>query len=545
MKSKFFMLMINSLVIISRLLCQTQWAGPDTVTCGEKGVMIGIASNPCEKCCYKWEPSEGLSCTDCKNPIAKPKHKTTYKVEVVYENLSKVEIDEVQVDLVFGEMIFLPKYLTQSSEEIVFASLKKKISSDDIVWEIVGNTLGVEIEDVGDKARLTPGDQYGKLKIKAYKNNDPQCKVEEFIDQNGGVKDVIAEDFKHPERKAKNGETLYIIGHSTGTKITAVPNDNSPFGPNTPNWQDDNSPLSQTPPDGQKEFIPTEPLIGVQLSPLSFPLPPLTITGGNHVEYIAGDEPDFKPSTKVVYLGETSASINVWENIKGYFNLSDAIKKGVNFASVTSDSLPGICPPFKLIDSIKPETAINVKLTTVEKYNSPDWALKTEIEGVGGIKIIAKFFDPRFTKCLSIPFGGTIKSELFVGLQLEFAVGLNLVQDPSSSEPFSASINAKQELCLLGSAKASAISGLLSIEGDLNLKACGSIQQKFYANLSDPKLTYKFVLDPLTADVNFKISDAFNISNTFIPPFNGVQRIIESYESEEITLIDKNNFAKN
>ena len=103
------------IVLLSyQFVAAQQWAGPDGVSCGELGFVIG-SQDPCPDCCYIWSPAEGLNCTDCKNPRATPKSKTTYTVIVTDKNLSWKKTDAVVVDVVFGEMQFTPDHLVPVS----------------------------------------------------------------------------------------------------------------------------------------------------------------------------------------------------------------------------------------------------------------------------------------------------------------------------------------------------------------------------------------------------------------------------------------------
>ncbi len=79
-------------------------AGEDQCICDGGSITIG-----CEKTSsvlnYSWSPSEGLSCTDCPNPIASPRETTTYTLTVSNGAQGDCTSDEMTV-LVFDDKQF-------------------------------------------------------------------------------------------------------------------------------------------------------------------------------------------------------------------------------------------------------------------------------------------------------------------------------------------------------------------------------------------------------------------------------------------------------
>lgn len=71
-------------------------AGADTAMCaGESVGLKGSGVDPTTGT-YQWSPAEGLSCTDCPEPVAAPQSTTTYRLTVTSEN-GCTDVDSVQV----------------------------------------------------------------------------------------------------------------------------------------------------------------------------------------------------------------------------------------------------------------------------------------------------------------------------------------------------------------------------------------------------------------------------------------------------------------
>lgn len=65
-------------VMLTVLPLPTTAASPDTITCASAGAQLTASGGTR----YLWSPADGLSCTDCPNPVAKPAVTTTYSVVI-------------------------------------------------------------------------------------------------------------------------------------------------------------------------------------------------------------------------------------------------------------------------------------------------------------------------------------------------------------------------------------------------------------------------------------------------------------------------------
>lgn len=74
--------------------CPQPNAGPDTLLCGSGGIALSIDTAP--SAVISWSPADGLSCTDCPNPVAAPTETTTYQV-VVTNSAGCVGIDLITI----------------------------------------------------------------------------------------------------------------------------------------------------------------------------------------------------------------------------------------------------------------------------------------------------------------------------------------------------------------------------------------------------------------------------------------------------------------
>lgn len=416
-------------LIIVVLLCWTSnsfgqnWAGPDTTTCGELGVVIG-SNDPCEGCCYIWSPTIGLSDHTIKNPTAKPTTETIYSVTVTDANLRLKGKDEVTVGLSFGEMFFSPDYLIQSSEEsIVDAVLLNQVgvnSSADILWDILAPTLGCEIEPEGTGARITPGNFYGDIIVQASKVGTPGCIVKESLPVNNGVKDVWATDPEHTHRIAKTGETLYVISHEP-VKIEAFPNPGG-FAEGVPDWKPDTY-GSNTPADGQSNIMISE-TIGLD-DVIS--------------EYIAGDEPDFKPKVTVVRMppqetDETTLTLPVIDDLlEGLGNL-------LKFKDQPAIDPP--CGPLYPFSMTLTTPTIKFNEQIVEKYGTPRLSRKKELALEMELAVAGRLFHPVFTKSFTSKFFNvTLCSRLFIEATSNLAANIKIVKDPSLADSSFQAVN--------------------------------------------------------------------------------------------------------
>lgn len=393
------------------------WAGPDTTTCGELGVVIG-SNDPCPECCYFWSPSIGLTDHTVKNPTAKPLTETIYTVVVTDANLVLKGTDEVTVGLTFGEMFFSPDHLIQASDEsvvdAVLLNLEGVNSPSDIEWDILPPTLGCEHIPEGLGARITPGNFYGEVTVQASKVGTPGCIVKEKLPVNNGVKDVWATDTDTPGRIAKQGETLYVVDQSE-VLISAKPNPGG-FSNGIPDWK----------PDG---FGSNTPMDGKADNPMS---EPYTLSG-DFADYIAGDEPDFKPQVRVVRIQNAVIQQNITPFIDAFFTfLKSKLKFKTNGPTEEVIDIPcGSADPFEINAA---EVSYIVKRSVAEKFMSPDTGFKYEYVIEGTFQATGKVFHPYFTKTVSLP-GVAVCSKLWIGATAPITFAMTFVEDPAQQDP--------------------------------------------------------------------------------------------------------------
>lgn len=263
-----------------------EWAGPDRESCGEKGVQLGV-STPCPGCCFLWSNAEDLDFADVQNPIARPQKDITYTVTVTNEKLAWRKVDEVKVELSFGEIHFVPDHLEQGTEEIVLAKLQKNTANVATTWSIQGEELGCTITPSPNYniASLAAGDEYGNIKVRVHKSTDPECYFEETLPVNNGVKDLRVEDLNNPGRFATTDQTLYLVSNDPldwKAKLIAIPNEGG-FADGSPIYKPDfNTP--NTPLSGEDEQI----------------VEGIATIFGDQDNYLAGDFPDFDPHVSVI-----------------------------------------------------------------------------------------------------------------------------------------------------------------------------------------------------------------------------------------------------
>jgi gliding motility-associated-like protein len=77
---------------------------------------------------YSWSPAEGLSCTQCQNPIANPENTTTYSVTVTNDD-GCVGTDKVTVTVIVTNDVFIPDAFSPNGD-----------SQNDVLY-VRGNTI--------------------------------------------------------------------------------------------------------------------------------------------------------------------------------------------------------------------------------------------------------------------------------------------------------------------------------------------------------------------------------------------------------------------
>ncbi len=496
------------------LQAQILWAGPDTVSCGNKGVIIGSPYD-CPDCCFSWTPTEGLDDPKAKNPRARPRKKTTYTVVVTDANLSMKITDEVVVDLSFGEMRFTPKFLEQGTDDVASVELKNNVGSFNTTWSFEGDSLGCIITPTGNVniANVMAGDEYGKLLVKVARTSDTACYFIDTLPVNNGVKDLVIIDKNNPNRFARTGESLYLVG-DTGADVIAIlkaiPNEGG-FKQGIPDYEDD-SYGSSTPIDGDAEQE-------VQEQPFSIPN-----QVGNPSAYIAGDEPDYSPQVYVFRIIGTedtspaqeliSALYGWWQEFEALFNYDDILLEPTG----PGDPDPPCPPVVPLVSEGTFEASI--KDTEVEKFGQPGLGKKTVIALDAGINVTGKIYHPGFTRHHVI-FGIGICTELSASASLVTTLHLAVTKD-ESLEDQTWNLNDPQiEMAISG--KALAKGTLLGGETGFKLTLSGTASTAVKGTIDYKVATRQFIaqakVEPATIKVQAQIESKTNLG-VFKPLFN-------------------------
>lgn len=457
---------------------RVKWAGENKFSCGEEGVEIGTscAIENSNDVCYVWEPSEGLSCTDCPNPIANPKYTTTYKVKVIANDLSWVEHDYVTVNLSFGEMKFNPPYLRSGSDQKVEASLLK-VNSSNISWSIIDNALGCTITSQGATALIQPGNAFGTITVQAENLDLPGCVVKESLDINAGVKDVEARDIENEGRIARNGDTLYIF--SPIVAIEAIPNEGG-FDEETPDWKQDNY-GSKKLAKGQSSGIISE----------SIPIIPWTERTS---QYIAGDASvNFEPKVTVIRRRDNDkTTISREIQVFDFINSANTFLKNTRFNN-----------PVKMGEI---EMKINLwsnNYTTedVGKYRDPGYANKVKDSINCGFEVTGKIYHPAVTRNFSF-YNVQFMSELYGSASGEFNYALLAEYDPSKDESARYGGYSTAEIIIKLGLTAGITGSLLF---DVFAEAKASAEIRLRSRYDEGKLYGQFQIPPAVAELNYGV----------------------------------------
>lgn len=85
-------------------VCPQPDAGPDTLLCGNGGIELSVEADT--NAIISWAPNDGLSCTDCPNPIAAPEQTTTYQVTITNaQGCEGIDFVTIYVDEIPGSAI--------------------------------------------------------------------------------------------------------------------------------------------------------------------------------------------------------------------------------------------------------------------------------------------------------------------------------------------------------------------------------------------------------------------------------------------------------
>ena len=488
-----------------------KWAGQDTVSCGEAGVMIGyMGTDPkAANACYQWSPSTGLSCTDCRNPVASPKHRTQYTVKVVANDLSWSATDNVWVDLSMGEMKFNPPYLERGTNVPVEAYLMK-INSTSIEWSILGDPLGCHITGNGATASISPGNTHGSITVQAENLETPGCIVKEEIDINVGVKDVEAEDVQNPGRIARNGETLYIINQDE-VLIRAIPNEGG-FDDETPDWKND--------------LLGSRKLEKGQVS---------GILSENHLlhpiaQYIAGKAPDFEPLVTVHRESVVATTVMIGlQDIPLVEKVKNTIDN-TNFNSpVKVGSLDVNFGPFEAsLSTIK-----------VGKYKNPDYGYKVNGSLTVGMGIVGKLYYPPLTRTINV-FTTTVMTEVYISAGISGTVSGELEYDPSKESPWSGQVTGKVSFPFQGGIDGSTATTNYKVETTGNFN--WTLDLVTYKPGDNQVFGY-FESNPVTATIGFTVKSITDPAVKKRLKFGGsfTYKLFESFRSSDSVVYEINN----
>lgn len=500
------------------------WAGPDTTTCGELGVVIG-SNDLCEGCCYIWSPTVGLNDHTIKNPTAFPKTETIYSVTVMDANLALKGTDEVTVGLSFGEMFFSPDHLIQASEEsvvdAVLLNLEGVNSPSDIEWDILPPTLGCEYTPEGLGARITPGAFYGEITVQASKVGTPGCIVKEKLPVNNGVKDVWAIDTDAPGRIAKQGDILYVVDQNE-VLISAKPNPGG-FANGIPDWKPDGF-GSNTPMDGKADNPMSE----------SYTL------SGTFSDYIAGDDPEYKPQVRVVRIQNAVIQQDITPFVEELFEfLKSKLKFKNNGEPDEEIDIPcGSADPFEINAA---EVSYIVKRSVAEKYMSPDTAFKYEYVIEGTFQVTGKIFHPYFTRTVSLP-GVSVCSKLWAGASAPITFAMTFVEDPAQQDPdlHVENFQGKFGIKLFSGFELTAVTSGWAASGSAEFSV--SVESVSEYQVADKKLVAYIEIKPATCTITstvYKLSDNNQFKKVFSGPSVEVQ-MMAPYKSPPFTVYNFN-----
>lgn len=486
-----------------------QWAGPDTVTCGEKGVMLGVSTS-CPGCCFSWSPEAGLDDPKIQNPTARPKKDTKYSVIVTDGNLSWKKTDDVNVTLSFGELHFIPDHLEQGTEEISLVKLQKNTGNFSTTWSFQGDDLGCLITPVDgnyNRATVYPGDEYGKLLVKVTKNADTACYFVDTLPVNNGVKDLKVIDLNTPNRFATTGQTLYLVSNNPddwNARLIAIPNEGG-FSNGIPDYHQD-SYMTPLPIDGEDDQIVWDAAT-----------PP-----GKTSDYLAGDDPGDLPYVTIVRKIPSQTPIDGFAFLQNLQNFWNEIESLTNFADVDFNA-PGSPPegpcPEQTPFNFDADWMLGATEVDVEKYGYPSMGKKKEYTISAFVNIGGKIYHPQFSRHLVV-LGVGICSELYAGITFNSMVQLGMSSDESKMDSSWNANDPKIELGLSGAVGFSAV--ILSGTG-YNLEASGSATISLKAIIEYLLATKQVVafgqFDPATIKVEARIVNE-NDMGEFEPLFN-------------------------
>ena len=227
------------------------WAGPDQSVCGSsEGVFIGLEGADPQNC-YKWSPTTNLEGDPCQaRVLVKPEETTTYSVTVTGPNFSFTQVDEVVVDVDFGNIQFTPGFTEPDSmsnqSTAMVANNPGNHPHQWLIVEPLAQRLGCSIDPT--TGVISGCKEAGEITVRAQRTDFPVCKAEATFRVNTGVRDVEARDLStaNGNRVAKTGETLVLVDRNP-VEFKALPNDNEQFGLNDITWTGPGAPSNGAP----------------------------------------------------------------------------------------------------------------------------------------------------------------------------------------------------------------------------------------------------------------------------------------------------------
>lgn len=507
---KYYFIIYLLLSLAFPLKAQLFDAGPDRAICSETGTDLGTNAEIPSSWCITWSPAEGLDDIHSARPHANPKKDTRYVATVLTDSWESISTDDVMITVGFGVIKFNPPYLNQGTSQTVQATVTINPTNEPVTWEIDGPKKGCSI--VPASGVITPGGEYGTIKILAFKTDHPACKATEDIDINEGAKDLTARDANHPGRIAKNGtDTLYLVGEHDYI-VTAIPNANG-FSPGSPAWYNDQSGNAVVPEDGDVSEIGT-------------------VTTENH--YAAGSsEAGYQPKVVIKRLLADESPLNLMPFTQAFTERLDEVNKKIK--SYITKKFPA-APSFNLEVNILSTT---YKSGRVEKYNNPGWDTKRTVEAAGTLGLSGKVFHPAFTRMFDagiIDFQAA--SELYLEPFFEASITGALIKDPSTDNPDWTIINP------LKAAVGGGIRGVFNVmtstlgwgvEGGFSLTTKISFELGF--DPTNGEVKFQTTINPLQGNTKLLLKHVVDPKKDYTI-FDTTVDLIDKWASQEYLLFD-------
>lgn len=389
-----------------------QYAGEEKVACGSTGAVIGV-DNPNSNWCYIWEIAEGLNPADknSSNPLVTPNQTTTYRCTVTDQNFSFKATDQVKVKVAFGGLEFQPRFILPNGEmnqSQAILNLNEPLTSGGeagtYTWSIADDPDGTNCSIDPQTGWISGCDSGGSVKIRATRDNNPDCKAEKNIEVNIGVKELIVRDLAHAGREAKSDDTLWIT-NSGPIEFEAVPNEGTSFPSGQPDWSGD---LTAT-----NDIVWSTSLI----SPGTY-----SVTAGDKTVYVKRDV-------------ESTLDISLTVDLRALDTLAKKVEK------VGPPLVSPLCTPIPVSVTVPGMVTGSLKITNVPKYQNPDLANKIQIlVSVPGFG--AAGCAPLLPCCGFVIPGTNIVGFTYFRAAGGLAFGIDVTKDPSmANNDFTGEVN--------------------------------------------------------------------------------------------------------